>query len=385
MAPTEKALWLALAPGVSLKRLEKPFLYHKGRDELYELDETGFTALCACGGEITVREANLEPEFLGFCLSEGLLVALENPSPREVSVASAAHLPSLRYLELQVTRRCNLACAHCYLGDARPVDLPLDLIARAVGGFERMGGLRLLVSGGEPTLHPKWPEVCSLLKGFGVRRVLLTNGIPILAMDIGSLGFDEVQVSIDGMRNGHEALRGPNTFDKAVLAARRVVEAGLDLSVATQVHSRNIAEMEELEALVRSLGAREWGIDAPCVTGRLSESPSLGVQPELAVEAMSRAYGGSYHGGGEGSACGLHLATVGADGTVAQCGFYFDKPLGNVSEGLETCWKRRKPLMLYDIAACLECDAALDCGGGCRYRAGGAGRKDPVMCAAYGK
>jgi MoaA/NifB/PqqE/SkfB family radical SAM enzyme len=38
-------------------------------------------------------------------------------------------VPSLRYLELQVTWRCNLACAHCYLGPARGVDLPVPLIA----------------------------------------------------------------------------------------------------------------------------------------------------------------------------------------------------------------------------------------------------------------
>lgn len=377
--------WLALSPGVSLKRLEAPFLYHAGRDELFELDEAGFKALARCDGGITVEGAALDPDFLRYCLDEGLLTLSPEPDHLPVFVSRPSPVPSLRYLELQITRRCNLACAHCYLGDAKPLDMEVETIIRVAGEFERIGGLRLMVSGGEPTLHPRWGEVCRALASVGVRKVLLTNGIPLLGMDIASLGFNEIQVSIDGMEAGHELLRGGGTFGKAVKAAKRIAGAGVALSVATQVHSGNLAEMEELETLVRSLGAREWGIDAPCVSGRLTVGSSLSVKPEEAVNAMARAYGGSYHGGSGGAACGLHLATVGADGTVAQCGFYFDRPLGDVAEGLETCWKLRAPLMLAEVAECAGCDVAEECGGGCRYRAGGKTVRDPVMCAAYGK
>jgi radical SAM protein with 4Fe4S-binding SPASM domain len=120
------------------------------------------------------------------------------------------------------------------------------------------------------------------------------------------------------------------------------------------------------------------------VAGRLSGARELAVTPDQAAGAMALAFGGAYHGGGEGMACGLHLATVAADGRVAQCGFYLDSPLGDVDEGLWTCWARRRPVALGRVPACAACPAAEECGGGCRSRAPAPDLPDPVMCALHG-
>ena len=98
---------------------------------------------------------------------------------------------------------------------------------------------------------------------------------------------------------------------------------------------------------------------------------------------MSHGFGGAYHGGSDGMACGLHLATVGADGGVAQCGVYFDAPLGNISDGLAKCWQSRKPVALKDVEGCNTCPEGDECGGGCRFRAPDPCKPDPVMCAVY--
>lgn len=372
------------ASGVSLKILERPFLYKVSTDELYELDEEGFAGLQLCDGSRTLEETGLPCDFLSFCLDEGLLELKRERETRPVKVCGPSPAPSLRYLEVQVTRRCNQSCLTCYLGDARPIDLGPEAFAKLVGEFSAMGGLRLMVSGGEPLTHPAWPAINALMDVKGIRRVLLTNGTALTEKTVSSLHFDEVQISLDGLKPGHELVRGKGSFERAVNGARLVRESGLELSLATMVHRGNLEEFAELEELTARLGAREWGIDAPCLMGRLGENPALTVTPGEAARAMARAYGGAYHGGGEGSACGLHLMTVGADGVAAQCGFYFDEPLGNVSEGLARCWGRRAPLLLSDIPACLKCAAAEECGGGCRFRAGGRALPDPVMCAAMG-
>ena len=62
----------------------------------------------------------------------------------------------------------------------------------------------------------------------------------------------------------------------------------------------------------------------------------------------------------------------------------FDDPLGDIGEGLETCWSRMEHVPLES----LDCDCAFldQCRGGCRYRAGRAAgsrhAKDPYRCAA---
>jgi radical SAM protein with 4Fe4S-binding SPASM domain len=377
--------YVRLTEHALLRRLEKPFLYDRRSDELYELNEQGLCALACCTGEDSAKDVGLSPEFWSYCLSEGLLELLETPSVGKVKIGGPSPVPSLRYLELQITWRCNLGCRHCYLGNARPVDLAPRQVEKICREFERMGGLRLLVSGGEPLAHPQWDAVNEVLAAFRVRRALLTNGLLLDAGKLARLACDEVQISLDGMREGHDAVRGAGSFDAAVDAARRVRDAGLSLSIATQAHALNLQEFEAMSRLVEDLGAREWGIDAPCVAGRLGGHPELVVTPQEAARAMAHGFGGAYHGGSEGMACGLHLATVGADGSVAQCGFYSERPLGGVETGLEVCWRRRRPVALADVPRCLACEAGEECGGGCRYRAPAPDQPDPVMCALHGR
>jgi len=375
--------YVRLVDHVSLRQLEQPCVYDRRRDELYELNQEGFAALTRCRGHLTLAEVGLEPEFQRVCLEEGLLALSERPWPRPLSLGPAP-TPSLRYLELQVTWRCNLACGHCYLGPAQAVDLPLEQIAALVREFEAMGGLRLMLSGGEPLLHPRWSEINAILAALPLRRVLLTNGLLLRGSVLAELHCEEVQISLDGAQAGHDRLRGPGSFAGALAAAQAVRDSGRDLSIATMVHAGNLDQFEELEELVRGLGAIEWGIDAPSLSGRLADHPGLAVSPAQAAQAMAHAFGGAFHGHGGGMACGLHLATVAANGLVAQCGFYLDQPLGRAGEGLWTCWERRRPLALAQLTPCAQCAAVEDCGGGCRFRASDPLGPDLVMCALHG-
>jgi radical SAM protein with 4Fe4S-binding SPASM domain len=376
--------YVSLAGHVSLRLLETPCLYDRKNDELYELNQKGFKALQKCRGHLRLEEAGLEKEFLRTCLKEGLLTLSPSPRPMPL-VLGPSPKPSLRYLELQITWRCNLACRHCYLGPARPVDLPVPVIAAILREFREMGGLRVMISGGEPLLHPHWPEINALLAAAHLRRVLLTNGVALTAKKTGGLFVDEVQISLDGLKAGHDLLRGPGSFKKALKAAREVKKRGLDLSIATMAHAGNLAELDKMAELVRDLGVREWGIDAPCPSGRLRKNAKLAVSPQKAAAAMTHSFGGAYHGGSGGMACGAHLCTVAADGKVAQCGFYLNDPLGRAAEGLWMCWSRRKPLKLREIAGCAECSFVKECAGGCRFRAPDGRQPDPVMCALFGK
>jgi radical SAM protein with 4Fe4S-binding SPASM domain len=285
-----------------------------------------------------------------------------------------------------LTRRCNLRCAHCYLGEAENQDLAPELAVAVATEFEAVQGLRLLLSGGEPLLYPHWDRLAPALAGRGYRVVLLTNGQALDRERLLALPVDEVQLSLDGLGAGHEALRGKGTFTRALAAARLVRELGRDLSVATMIHTGNIDEMEGLEELVRELGAREWSLDVPAEAGRWARESGPRAAPlAQAAAAMARGFGGSYHGSSEGFACGRHLAAVLPDGWLAPCGFYGDDRLGRVEDGLDAAWARKQHRPLVGIAGCAACGAAADCAGGCRFRAEtmGSGGPDPVMCAVH--
>lgn len=374
--------YVAFAPWVSFRGLEKPCLFNLRTDELYELNKSGLAFIAEIEQGKRRREIK-NRSLLRFARSEKLLAFSERPTgPRPLGRGQSPK-PSLRYLELILTLRCNLRCRHCYLGQPRARDLDPKLAAAVLAEFDAMQGLRVLLSGGEPLLYPHWESLAAALSGRGYRIALLTNGLALDRKKLKHLPVHEVQVSIDGLQKGHDALRGPGSFKRALAAARLVAGSDKDLSVATMIHAGNVAEMEKLEALVKGLGAREWSLDYPLAAGRWREEGKNSVDLDDAARAMARGFGASYHGSGEGYACGLHLASVLPGGEVCQCGFYADSPLGNARDGLEKAWRKRRATPINRLKWCRDCAAAAACSGGCRYRAGGTG-PDPVMCAAHG-
>jgi radical SAM protein with 4Fe4S-binding SPASM domain len=370
-----------LTPRCTIKRLEEDYVYHIPKDELYEVNDDALKFLISCDGTRAWGELEPDPEFLEYCLAEDILEHGQSPVPIELFEVKSP-IPSLRYLEWLVTLRCNLKCRHCYLGDPKTLDFPERLIKPLLEQFSRMQGLRIMVSGGEPLLYKHFEMLNNLLPNYPIRAILLTNGLLLDNALLSTLNFHEIQVSLDGMEHGHEFIRGAGTFSKTVEIMEQIRNAGMDLSVATMVHCENLDEWDEMEALVRGLGAREWNIDYPCVSGRWGDHPELAVDLSEAAQRMRYGFGGSYHGSSPGWTCGRHLVAVLPSGEVCRCGLFQKKVFGSIDEGLVDAWNRVERIPM-NKTECTDCPSAESCGGGCRFRAGGPSNRDPVMCKLH--
>jgi radical SAM protein with 4Fe4S-binding SPASM domain len=378
----QRNAYLRLAPSVSLRYLEQAYLYHKLRDELYELDAMGMHFLLRCDGSRTWSELAPDKEFVDFCLEEKLLETLA--SPEHVPIfAGKSPVPSLRYLELQLLHRCNLACRHCYLGASRPAEMKLEEALAITGQFEQMGGLRLIISGGEPLLYPRLRDFIEETAHLNIRRILLTNGTLINRKIASWLRVEEIQFSLDGWRRGHDMLRGSGSFDKTMLGIDAALSAGVPVSVATMIHRGNIEDFEMLRQFTEEIGALQWGVDILCIAGSLENNRDLIVSHEEAAPLMEYSYGGGYHGSTDGFACGRHLMTVMPSCQAVKCGFFEEKPLGDARNGLEKCWLNLEHIPLSTLE-CRSCPVLDECHGGCRFRAAHHLAPDRAMCAFYG-
>lgn len=373
-----------LSPDVSLKRLEAPYLYHRGRDDLYEVTEEAFSFIVRHRGHLPSQET--EPEFLATCLEEGLFTWRKPVAEPELRVG-AGERPSLRYLLVHLTGRCNLRCAHCYASEAGEDDLPFAALRRAFSEFEQGGGLRLLLSGGEPLLHPDFWRIDELLPGLNVRAVLLTNGTLLTAGLARRLHVHEVQVSLDGMQESHDALRGPGSFARAREGLEAAREAGLQVSVASTVNAFNLHDFDRLAALVEALDAWQWTIDVPCPAGRMARRPELAAPPLEAARVLDYGFASGTHGDTFDYLCGAHLAAVMPDGRVGKCGLLPDEGGGRLDDGLAAAWRLIPHGTTGSLGEpCRSCRVLEDCRGGCRFRAGGAKALAPdvIQCYRYG-
>ena len=376
--------FIAITPHCALKNLEEPCVYDIENDELYELgrDAYEFLLRCSQGEQPVVRQE--DEEFIQYCLSEGLIRRVETPFQKKQFVHRSP-IPSLRYVELQLTDRCNLQCRHCYLGESRQRDLSFDRALRSLKEFEEIQGLRLLLSGGEPLLHPQFWRINDLLTNYDFRSVLLSNGTLITKSVAKKLRVHEAQVSLDGMKEGHESLRGKGTFRKALTAIDDLHEAGIQVSVATMIHKDNLKEFDSLAGLLQSKEIREWNVDVPCIEGRLKENENLCPSPAEAGPVLNYGFGGGMHASQESYGCGAHLCAIMPDGHVAKCGLFSRDPVGVIDEGLRVCWERVPRIRLKELTC--NCPLIEECRGGCRYRAklqGGILDPDLFQCYAHG-
>jgi radical SAM protein with 4Fe4S-binding SPASM domain len=364
-----------------LKKLEVPAVYNIKSDDLYELDGDSFQFLQDCASDKGCESA--DTEFIHYCLRERILT--ETQAPRKHPSLTQSPVPSLRYLELQITDKCNLRCGHCYIADKGSSELPVHQIRIVLREFEEMQGLRVLITGGEPLLHSGFDAVNQMLPEFSLRKILFTNGLLLNKKVLMKLNVEEIQISIDGLEDAHDSLRGKGSFKAAMNAARRALDSGYEVSVATMVHPGNLKDFDKMERLFREMGIRDWTVDIPCFTGRLKAHPEFRIGPARGGRYLRYGFGKGLHSGATGYACGVHLMAVMADGTTAKCTFYADPSAGRIEEGLRECWRKIKPVTLDELTC--DCEYLEHCRGGCRYRAflfGDALGRDPYRCSLYG-
>jgi len=363
----------------TLRLLETPCLYNTKKDELYELDREGFRFLKSCllkGGITDDRK------FIDYCLKEGIL-SESKPPQRNITIRQSPR-PSLRYLELQITDRCNLRCRHCYIGNPRGTELGYEKILQILDEFEALQGLRVLITGGEPLLHREFQKINSALPRYPLRKVLFTNGTLLNKKILKTLNVDEIQISIDGIEKSHDLIRGEGTYKKALKSVEDALSLGFEVSISTMVHKGNLKDFKKMESLFKRLGVRDWIVDIPSMAGRLLGNEWLNTPYQIAGRYLSYGWGGTLHLGTEGYGCGLHLMAISPEGKCMKCSFYSESPVGHIDEGLRRCWRRVKPIKIDRLDCKKEnCPALKICRGGCRFRAESPLGKDLYKCSYY--
>ncbi|NUM89557.1 MAG: radical SAM protein, partial [Bdellovibrionales bacterium] len=105
------------------------------------------------------------------------------------SKATATRVPLQCILE--ITRRCNLRCNHCYIGDARwkpdPGQMPTEKVLRLIDTLAREGTLWLTITGGEPLAHRDFRKIWRHAFEAGFLLHLYTNATLLDADEAGFL------------------------------------------------------------------------------------------------------------------------------------------------------------------------------------------------------
>lgn len=168
----------------------------------------------------------------------------------------------LKEIWFHVTNLCNQRCRRCLFGCSpeREEVLGKDRIFDLSQQAYRLGCRFFLLTGGEPTVHPDFPEIVDTLMSMPESHVtVLTNAVLIESlidwMDRQPRDRFHIQVSLDGGRGTHDRVRGAGAFDHLMDALSMLKSREIPFGVSMCVEQDNMDDLPEVVEIAAGSGA----------------------------------------------------------------------------------------------------------------------------------
>jgi radical SAM protein with 4Fe4S-binding SPASM domain len=198
------------------------------------------------------------------------------------------------YAVWEITLRCDLACRHCgsRAGRERPEELTTAEALDVVRQMADLGVREVTLIGGEAYLRDDWTEIARSVRARGMQCTITTGGRGFTvdrARAAKDAGVQSVSVSIDGLRETHDALRGfQGSFDAAIGAMRNLREAGIPVATNTQINRASLGELEAIFDVIAAERIHGWQVQLTVAMGRAADEESLLLEPYQVIDVMPR-------------------------------------------------------------------------------------------------
>ncbi|MDO5017029.1 MAG: TIGR04133 family radical SAM/SPASM protein [Porphyromonas sp.] len=275
----------------------------------------------------------------------------------------------------ECTLRCNLHCAHCgsdCKSQSGVSELSgeqfLDIIDRLTPHVDPHQ-LLIIFTGGEALVRQDIEEVGLQLYRRGYPWGIVTNGMLLDEKRLQSLrraGIHTATVSLDGLAESHNALRGhPDSYRRAWHAIQLLSQTDdIEWDVVTCVNPDNFDTLPLLRRQLIDQGVANWRLFSIFPVGRASDNRQLQLSDRQYYQLMEficetneqgaihAQYGcEGYLGSFEGRVrdqfymcrAGVNVASILCDGSISACpSIRFDYKQGNVlTDDLWEVWQNR--------------------------------------------
>ncbi|PLW91937.1 MAG: radical SAM/SPASM domain-containing protein [Marinilabiliales bacterium] len=260
-----------------------------------------------------------------------------------------AQINELLYLFWETTLRCNLNCLHCgsdCTKDASVPDMPFDDFLKAILPLHKhykRDSIIVIITGGEPLVRKDLAENGRRLRENGFRWGIVTNGILYdieKQNELLNAGMGSVTLSLDGLEDNHNWLRGTSVAFKKALNALELIgsQKRLNADVVTCVNQRNFHELGKISDLVHQNGLAQLLFTISPI-GRAKDNPDLflsntqmkemmdfivtqrekGREVSFSCEGYTGGYEEKVRDGFFFCRAGIHIGSILADGSIGAC------------------------------------------------------------------
>ncbi|MBQ6470168.1 MAG: radical SAM protein [Lachnospiraceae bacterium] len=315
--------------------------------------------------------------------------------------------PQLRQLFFELTLRCNERCFHC--GSRCAADMPDGLRAETYKAildevkqnFD-ISRVQLCITGGEPLLRKDFFDILGYAHEIGYHWGMTSNATLITketAAKLRAAGMGTISVSIDGLEETHDRLRGmKGGWRRSMEGIRNLIDEHYfhAIQVTTVFNHENLKELDALYDIFKEMDIDSWRVIGLEPIGRALEHPELMLTDEdqrrlfsfiyeQRSEGMNVQYGCS-HFLGLGYEkevrpwyflcnAGIYTASIMANGDVGACLDIERSPKtvqGNIFENSFTeIWNNRFEMFRRPLSqrceGCRDCEWERWCAGGAHH------------------
>jgi uncharacterized protein len=288
---------------------------------------------------------------------------------------------------IHITYKCNLSCPHCYAeaGIKRAEIMSVKDIIDIVISSSKAGFKKIIITGGEPLVHPDIWDIVEALKEKRESRkssilVLRTNFTPEMnEKEIDKLNecFNHIVISVDGDKENHDKIRGIGSYDRLITNLEMIQnkESKCEIKLSATMDMADIKGKagDGVRKLAEKLNIKDVRFKPILPIGR-AENSIQNLKPEYGCFGID-SYNQLNRQANFTSSCGLgYNLYIEPNGDSYPCHAmrYKNMNIGNALEnGLQNIMQSEKFIKLKDITVnnipkCKECNMRFLCGGMCK-------------------
>ncbi|OGN91239.1 MAG: radical SAM/SPASM domain-containing protein [Chloroflexi bacterium RBG_13_48_17] len=206
--------------------------------------------------------------------------------------------PKLNMVAWEITRSCNLFCAHCRSASttgAYENELSTEECFRLIDGILQVSKPVIILSGGEPLLRQDIFRIAKYAAEKGLKVVMGTNGTLIsdeVAAKLKTIPVSRVAVSIDfPMPELQDKFRGKTgAFQTAMSGITRLQQTGIEVQINSTITRLNVRYLNELLNLALEAGAVAFHPFMLVPTGRGKGLEAVELSPEEYEQTLNWVY-----------------------------------------------------------------------------------------------
>ncbi len=174
------------------------------------------------------------------------------------ALASDAPSPPLE-VHMAVNARCGAGCKGCYLDAvADGSEVTRERIEEELRDIAAHGVFTVAFGGGEPTLRADLGDLADFARSLGIAPVVTTSGLGLSDAKLEALThFDQVNVSLDGIGDAYESVRGFDGSTAALTAIEMLSARGVRVGINMVMTQKSFDAVEATIAAAALRGALE--------------------------------------------------------------------------------------------------------------------------------